>query len=96
MPIPSKREQHMVAFRQGSKLRGETASRPGRKNPWALRLIYLEVNLIFRLEKLAGSLRQQSTISASANSKLGSSIATRSLGNHRLKGFDDTYEIFAI
>jgi adenylate cyclase len=55
-----------------------------------------EVNLVFRLEKLAGSLKESTTISASANSKLRSSIATRSLGNHRLKGFDETYEIFAI
>jgi adenylate cyclase len=55
-----------------------------------------EVNLVFRLEKLAGSLSEATTISASANSKLGDSINTRSLGNHRLKGFNETYELFAI
>jgi adenylate cyclase len=55
-----------------------------------------EVNLVFRLEKLAGSLKEQSTVSASANSRLRDFLHTRSLGNHRLKGFDDTYELFAI
>jgi adenylate cyclase len=55
-----------------------------------------EVNLVFRLEKLAGSLKAPTTISASAKSKLGSLIDARSLGDHRLKGFEDTYELFAI
>jgi adenylate cyclase len=55
-----------------------------------------EVNLVFRLEKLAGSLKEQSTASANANSKLGDLVTTRSLGNHRLKGFEDTHELFAI
>jgi adenylate cyclase len=55
-----------------------------------------EVNLVFRLEKLAGSLKEQSTVSAGANAKLGGFVHTRSLGNHRLKGFDDTHELFAI
>jgi class 3 adenylate cyclase len=55
-----------------------------------------EVNLVFRLEKLAGSLRAPATISASAKSKLGDLIGTRSLGEHCLKGFNDTYELFAI
>ena len=55
-----------------------------------------EVNSVFRLEKLAGALKAPTTISASAKFKLGSLIDARSLGNHRLKGFNDTYELFAI
>lgn len=59
-------------------------------------LMGTEVNLIFRLEKLAGSLKEATTISASAHSRLEGSISGRSLGSHRLKGFKDTHELFAI
>jgi adenylate cyclase len=55
-----------------------------------------EVNLIFRFEKLAGSLKEQSTASASANARLKDFLRSRPLGDHRLKGFEATYELFAI
>lgn len=55
-----------------------------------------EVNLVFRLEKLSGSLKERATISADAKARLQETISTRSLGTHRLKGFDSTYEIFAV
>jgi class 3 adenylate cyclase len=55
-----------------------------------------EVNLVFRLEKLSGSLKEQSTVSAEAKAKLQELISARSLGDHRLKGFDSTYELFAV
>jgi adenylate cyclase len=55
-----------------------------------------EVNLVFRLEKLSGSLKEQSTVSAEAKAKLQELVSARSLGDHRLKGFDSTYELFAV
>ena len=55
-----------------------------------------EVNLIFRLEKLAGSLRALATVSDAANAKLGGLITSRSLGQHLMKGFDKKRELFAV
>src|SRR6266850_1789980 len=46
-----------------------------------------EVNLIFRLEKLAGSLGEPCCVSETANEKLRPLIETRSLGEFELKGF---------
>jgi adenylate cyclase len=55
-----------------------------------------EVNLIFRLEKLAGSLGEPCCVSETANAKLHELVATRSLGQFELKGFDGKYAFFAL
>jgi class 3 adenylate cyclase len=46
-----------------------------------------EVNLIFRLEKLAGSLGKQCGLSDAAHARLGELIPAHPLGEHDLKGF---------
>jgi class 3 adenylate cyclase len=58
-------------------------------------LIGGDVNLIFRLEKLAGSLGEPCCVSEAANAKLRQFLAARSLGNFELKGFEEKYEFFA-
>lgn len=55
-----------------------------------------EVNLVFRLEKLAGSLKEQASVSKSANMRLQKLMPTRSLGEHVVKGFDLKQELFAV
>ena len=55
-----------------------------------------DVNLIFRLEKLAGSLGQPCCVSETANAKLHGLVATRSLGQFELKGFEGKYPFFAL
>jgi adenylate cyclase len=55
-----------------------------------------EVNLIFRLEKLAGSLGEPCCVSETANAKLYGLVATRSLGQFELKGFEGKYAFFAL
>ena len=55
-----------------------------------------EVNLIFRLEKLAGSLGEPCCVSETANAKLHGLAATRSLGQFELKGFEGKYAFFAL
>ena len=55
-----------------------------------------EVNLIFRLEKLASSLGEPCCVSEAAHTKLGGLIATRPLGEFELKGFDQTCAFFAL
>jgi adenylate cyclase len=54
-----------------------------------------EVNLIFRLEKLASSLGERCCVSEAANAKLRELLATRSLGEFELKGFEEKCELFA-
>jgi adenylate cyclase len=46
-----------------------------------------EVNLVFRLEKLAGSLGTRCGLSASAHAKLAELLPAQPLGEHELKGF---------
>ena len=55
-----------------------------------------EVNLIFRLEKLAGSLGESSCVSETANAKLGGLVETRSLGEFEMKGFEGNRAFFAL
>lgn len=55
-----------------------------------------EVNVVFRLEKLAGSLGAQAAVSDSAKAKLQGLVTPRSLGLHPLKGFDKKRELFAV
>ena len=55
-----------------------------------------EVNLIFRLEKLAGSLGEPCCVSETANAKLGGLVETRSLGEFDMKGFEGKCAFFAL
>src|SRR6266480_4018966 len=55
-----------------------------------------ELNLIFRLEKLAGSLGISCGLSETAHTKLGELVPTRSLGEFELKGFERKRAFFAL
>jgi len=55
-----------------------------------------EVNLIFRLEKLAASLGEPCCLSETAQTKLHRLVATRSLGEFELKGFEGKCAVFAL
>ena len=55
-----------------------------------------EVNLIFRLEKLAASLGEPCCLSETAQTKLHGLVATRSLGEFELKGFEGKCAVFAL
>ncbi len=55
-----------------------------------------EVNLIFRLEKLAGSLGESCGLSETAQTKLEGLVPTRSLGEFELKGFEGKCAFFAL
>jgi adenylate cyclase len=55
-----------------------------------------EVNLIFRLEKLASSLGEPRALSEAARTKLQDLVATRSLGEFELKGFEGKCAFFAL
>ena len=55
-----------------------------------------EVNLIFRLEKLASSLGEPCCLSETAHAKLNGLIATHSLGEFELKGFEEKSQLFAL
>jgi adenylate cyclase len=59
-------------------------------------LIGGEVNLIFRLEKLASSLGEPCCISETANAKLHALVATRWVGEFELKGFEGKCALFAV
>ena len=59
-------------------------------------LIGSEVNLIFRLEKLASSLGEHCCVSETANTRLRGLIETRSLGEFELKGFEGKCAFFAL
>lgn len=54
-----------------------------------------EVNLIFRLEKLAGSLGENCGLSETAHAKLGDLIPVRRLGEYELKGLDKKSPFYA-
>jgi adenylate cyclase len=55
-----------------------------------------EVNLIFRLEKLAGSLGEPCGLSETAHTKLEQLVPARSLGEFELKGFEGKRAFFAL
>jgi adenylate cyclase len=59
-------------------------------------LVGQEVNLVFRLEKLAGSLGESRGLSDIAKAKLEELVAARALGEHELKGFQEKRSFFAI
>ena len=54
-----------------------------------------EVNFVFRMEKLAGSLGIAVLTSAAGKSKLGSLIKSEAAGAHELKGFEGKHEFFS-
>jgi len=55
-----------------------------------------EVNLIFRLERLAGSLGETCCLSETAHTKLHGLVAARLLGEFELKGFEGKCTLFAL
>ena len=55
-----------------------------------------EVNLVFRLEKLAASLGEACGISDAAHAKLKEIVSARRLGNFELKGFEGQRVFFAV
>jgi adenylate cyclase len=55
-----------------------------------------EVNLIFRLEKLANSLGESCCLSGTAHTKLHGLVAARLLGEFELKGFEEKCAFFAL
>ena len=55
-----------------------------------------EVNLIFRLEKLASSLGEPCCVSETAHAKLRALVETRCLGEFELKGFEQKCAFFAL
>ena len=59
-------------------------------------LMGAEVNLIFRLEKLAGSLGEPCGLSEAAHAKLGELVPVHSLGEFELKGFEAKCALFAL
>jgi len=54
-----------------------------------------EVNFVFRMEKLAGSLKIPVLTSAAGKDKLDSLIKTEPAGAHELKGFEGKHEFFS-
>jgi len=59
-------------------------------------LMGAEVNLIFRLEKLAGSLGEPCGLSETAHTKLGELVRARWLGEFELRGFEEKRAFFAL
>jgi class 3 adenylate cyclase len=55
-----------------------------------------EVNLIFRLEKLASSLGEPRAISEAGHTTLGELLPVRPLGEFDLKGFEGKCAFFAL
>ena len=55
-----------------------------------------EVNLVFRLEKLAGSLGEPCCLSEAAQTKLQGLVSPRSLGEFELKGFEEKCAFHAL
>jgi class 3 adenylate cyclase len=54
-----------------------------------------EMNLIFRMEKLASSLGELCGLSEPARAKLVNLIPSRPVGEYELKGFERKYPFFA-
>ncbi|MEY2545838.1 MAG: adenylate cyclase [Verrucomicrobiota bacterium] len=54
-----------------------------------------EVNFVFRMEKLAGSLGISVLTSDAGKAKLGDLMKCESAGTHELKGFEGKYEFFS-
>lgn len=50
-----------------------------------------EVNFVFRMEKLAGSLKLSSLMSEAADKRFGGRVRSEPAGRHPLSGFDGTF-----
>jgi adenylate cyclase len=50
-----------------------------------------EVNFVFRMEKLAGTLKQPRLMSEAAVGKLGANLPGQSIGDHPLSGFEGVF-----
>jgi adenylate cyclase len=59
------------------------------------RLYGPEVNFIFRMERLASSLRQPCLLSEAARTQIQSQLPTTALGRHTVQGFDGDLEFFS-
>ena len=59
-------------------------------------LMGYEVNLVFRLERLASELGEPRCITNAAHAQLGSLLPSRLLGEYELKGFDEKCAFFAV
>lgn len=59
-------------------------------------LIGKEINFTYRMEKIAGGLKLPRMLSRPAMEALGEGVVTRSVGTQPIKGFEGTYEFFAI
>ena len=59
------------------------------------RLYGPEVNFIFRMERLASSLRQPCLLSEPARTQIQSSFPTTALGLHTVQGFDGELPFFS-
>lgn len=55
-----------------------------------------EVNFAFRMEKVAGSLRQSRLLSDAAATALQSRVTTTALGEHPVPSFEGTYRFFGV
>jgi len=59
-------------------------------------LIGADVNYVFRMEKLAASLKMPCLVSAPAAERLKAHLTLQEAGRHTLAGFPDTYEFFKL
>lgn len=59
-------------------------------------LIGGEINFVFRMEKLAGSLNLACLLSASAAESLFSDLKLQNVGEHSLKGFEESYAFYTL
>ena len=55
-----------------------------------------EVNFVFRMEKVAGSLGIESLVSAAGKDELAALIGSHSVGAHELKGFEGGHEFYSL
>jgi len=59
-------------------------------------LIGKEINFTYRMEKIAGGLKLPRMLSGPAREALGDTVTARSVGAQPIKGFNGTYEFFAV
>ena len=59
-------------------------------------LVGKEINFTYRMEKIAGGLNLTRMLSRPAREALGDGVAARSVGAQPIKGFEGTYEFFAV
>lgn len=59
-------------------------------------LVGKEINFTYRMEKIAGGLNLPRMLSQPAREALGNGVAARSVGAQAIKGFQGTYEFFAV